>query len=181
MAPQLAEIDLDVGEDWEEAESVQQALLDHFGEWMVAGKRPGAEWPVAEMLRFKAGYIDGHLGCWRCGDLAEILTELFPRKVSADEANIAVVVPTLRQFFSWLDEIGLLDADSDPLPALHAELERIAPELPALMFDESRYGPGKMVTAAMLADGVDLEDPGAVQTWIDAYNAALRTRLDVRR
>jgi hypothetical protein len=173
MAVELTECDLDVGEDWEVAEVVHDALLEHFGEWMVAGERPGVEWAVAETLRFKADYVDGHLGWWCRDHLAEILTELFPRKVSADEANIALVVPTLRDFFTWLELTGLLDPDSDPLSALHDELERIEPELPGLMSDESRFGLGKTITAAMLADGVDVEDPEALQAWVDAYNARL--------
>ena len=122
MAAELTAVDLDVGEDWEAAEAVQDALLDHFGEWMVAGERRGVGWAVAETLRFKVG-IDGHLGWWRRLDLAEILTELFPRAVSADEANIALVVPTLRDFLNWLELTGLLDPDSDPLWALHDELD----------------------------------------------------------
>lgn len=176
MAPQPLELDLDIDDDAEEAESVLDALLDRFGEWMVAGKRPGAEWPVAQTLRFKADYIDGRLGCWRRGDLAEILTELFPRKVSADEANVALVVPTLRFFFTWMDEAGLLDPNSDALPALHAELDRIEGDLPALTADPARAGLAKTLTTVMLEDGVDVDDPAAVHTWIDAWNASVGAR-----
>lgn len=171
-APLDLELDVDV-EDWEASESAQEALLEHFGEWMVAGKRAGAEWPVAETLRFKAEYLDGRLGSWRAADLEEILTFLFPRKVSADEANVALVVPTLRQFFTWMDEVGLLDEDSDPVSGLHDTLDAIQPELPTLMFDRSRYGLSKTVTTAMLAEGVDLDDHDQVQAWIRAFNARL--------
>jgi hypothetical protein len=176
MAAELTALDLDIGEDWEAAEVIQDALLEHFGEWMVAGERQGVEWAVAETLQFKDA-IDGHFGWWRRGHLAEFLTELFPRKISADEANIALVVPTLRDFFTWLELTGLLDPDSDPLSALHDELERIEPELPGLMSDVSRYGLGKRMTAAMLADGVDVTDADAVQAWIGAYNARLSARV----
>lgn len=169
------ELDLDLDLDDEEvSEAVLTALLKRFGEWMEAGDRPGAEWPVAAMLRFKADYLDGRLGCWRCADLDEILTELFPRKVTADEAGVAEAVPTLRYFFSWMDQTGLLDPGSDAVADLQQTLDRIEPGLPALMLDESRYGLGKTVIAGMLADGLDLDDPDAVQAWVEATSRSLR-------
>lgn len=157
----LLELDLDSDSE-EGGEATVAALLDAFGEWMVAGRRPGVEWAVAETLRFKAGYLDGRLGCWQRWDLEEILTELFPRKVTADVANVALVVPTLRAFFEWLEQAGLLDPAGDPLPALHAELDRIEPQLLVLMTDESRYGMAKSMCSSMLADGVDIQNEDAV-------------------
>ncbi|MEX2620386.1 MAG: hypothetical protein WD250_09205 [Egibacteraceae bacterium] len=137
---------------------------------MEAGQRPGVAWAVAEALRFKADSLDGRVGSWRAGDLDEILTEWFPRKVCADEADVALVCPTLRAFFTWLDQAGLLAGDGDTLPALLATLDRIEPGLAAAMADESRFAMGKSMIAAMLADGVDLEDDGAVQQWIAGFN-----------
>lgn len=176
MASQVdVELNLDL-EDDEASQSVREALLERFGEWMEAGQRPGAEWPVAETLRFKADYLDGRLEHWRCDHLDVILTELFPRKVTADEGSVAAVVPTLRYFFAWMDEVGLLDPDGDTAAELHRTLDGIEPELPALMFDESRFGLAKTVTAGMLADGVDLDDPDAVQAWVDETNRDLTDR-----
>ncbi|HVL98031.1 MAG TPA: hypothetical protein VM324_01920 [Egibacteraceae bacterium] len=172
-----AALDLDP-EDPEAFEAVRETLLDRFGEWMEAGQRPGVEWAVAEALRFKADSLDGRVGRWRAGDLDEILTEWFPRKIWADEADVALVCPTLRAFFTWLDRAGLLAGDGDSLPALLATLDRIEPGLAAAMADESRFGMGKSMTAAMLADGVDLDDDGAVQEWIAGFNhvAAAQSR-----
>jgi hypothetical protein len=176
MASQLhldAPLDLDSldVDDAEASESLREILLDRFGEWMVAGERPGVEWAVAEALRFKADFLDGRLGSWRAGDLAEILTEWFPRKVSADEANVALVCPTLRAFFTWLDEAELLDGDGDPLPVLLATLDRVEPGLVVAMADESMFGMAKSVTRAMLDDGVALDDEGAVREWIAGFNS----------
>jgi hypothetical protein len=171
MAPHLdTDLGLDLDEDVD-GEAVQEALLERFGEWMIAGERSGVEWAVAEMLRFKADYLDGRLGHWRRADLREILTEWFPRKVTADEAGVAMVAPTLRAFFTWLDEVGLLDGD--PSTALVSELGCIEAELPALMADRSRFGMAKTLVTAMLSDGVDLDDEEAIQEWTAAYNAAL--------
>lgn len=39
------------------------------------------------------------------------------------------------------------------------------------MTDGSSFGPAKAITIAMLADGVDLLDEDAVQSWIEAFNA----------
>lgn len=166
------DLDLDL-HDAETSEAVLTALLDRFGEWMHAGERPGAEWAVAATLRFKADYLDGRLGCWRCADVDEILTELFPRKVTADEESAAEAVPTLRYFFTWMDQTGLLDRESDTVADLQLTLDRIEPEVPALMLDESRYGIAKTVTTAMLAEGADLDDSDAVQAWLDTANRGL--------
>lgn len=172
MAAQLdlgVALDLD-REDPEGSEAVRHTLLDRFGEWMEAGRRPGVAWAVAEALRFKADYLDGRVGSWRASDLDEILTEWFPRKVCADEADVALVCPTLRAFFTWLDQAGLLAGDGDPLPALLDTLDRIEPGLAAAMADESRFAMGKSMIAAMLADGVDLDDDAAVQEWIAGFD-----------
>lgn len=50
-------------------------------------------------------------------------------------------------------------------------VDRFGSEFVEAMGDSTRFGLAKSLVTEMLADGVDLNDRHAVQTWVDASNA----------
>ncbi len=136
----------------------------------VAARRPGSSSFVAAiMLDFKWGYRDRRMTTWRKADLDEFLLSYCPRKVVLPETEILGVVPAVKDFLAFLAERGLLVGD--PLEALADRADELLPEFAAAMVDPSHFGLGKGIFAQMVAEGVDLEKPEAIQRWIDAYNA----------
>lgn len=128
-----------------------------------------AGWLAHQMLNFKWGYLDGRLDHWRRDDLDQALLGLFPRKVMMDPEDIGQVIPTVQAFLRWVhDTHGL---HGDPLPRLLAHLSRITPQVEDELDNPANFGMGKMLVSHMSTAGVDLQDPDAVQGFMDAFNA----------
>ena len=135
------------------------------------------------MLGWKLVCADGDLGRWTLGDLRELLLEWFPRKLTADDQTIEIAADAVTRFLRFLAHEDLLDAPV-PLTSLEATVERLRPRFERACSDPRRWGPAKALTAEMAADGVDLHDERAVDTWIEGYNARpleSRTAAPVRR
>lgn len=173
-------MELDFGPDDEDRFFiVRDELLERFERWLDAQGHPVELRVDAELvLGFKWGYLDGHLGRWRTADLDELLLEIYPRKVVADRELAELTVPAVAGLLEFLDEEGLLVAGSDPLPRLLARLDALRGPFLEALGDASRYGLGKSLFGAMMADGVDLDDEGAVGGWIEAFNAGPREERD---
>jgi hypothetical protein len=79
---------------------------------------------------------------------------------------------------AWLRFVGEQRGyDAALMDELLAAVDGLEPGFGEAMADASRFGPAKSVARLMVADGVDLSAPDAVQAWIDAFNAR---RLDER-
>jgi hypothetical protein len=173
-------VELEFGPDDEDRFFVvRDELLDRFERWLDAQGRPVELRADAELvLGLKWGYLGGHLGRWRTADLDELLLELYPRKVVADRELAELTVPAVAGLLEFLDEDGLLVPGSDPLPRLLARLDALRGPFLEALGDESRYGLGKSLFGAMMADGVDLADDAAVGGWVEAFNAGPREERD---
>jgi len=173
-------VDLEFGPDDEDRFfAARDELLDRFERWLDAQGRPVELRADAELvLGFKWGYLDGHLGRWRVADLDELLLELYPRKVVVDRELAELTVPAVAGLLEFLDEQGLLVPGSDALSRLLARLEELRGPFLEALGDASRYGLGKSLVGAMLADGVDLDDDVAVGGWVEAFNAGPREERD---
>lgn len=158
---------------------VRDELLERFERWLDAQGHPGELRVDAELvLGFKWGYLDGHLGRWCTADLDELLLDLYPRKVVADRELAERTVPAVAGLLEFLYEEGLLAPGSDPLPRLLAHLDALRGPFLEALGDESRYGPGRSLVGAMMADGVHLDDEAAVGDWVEAFNAGTREERD---
>jgi hypothetical protein len=173
-------VELEFGPDDEDRFFVvRDEVLDRFERWLDAQGRPVELRIDAELvLGFKWSYLDGHLGRWRTADLDELLLELYPRKVVADRELTELTVPAVAGLLEFLEEEGLLVPGSDPLPRLLARLDALRGPFLEALGDESRYGLGKSLFGAMMADGVDLGDEAAVGGWVEAFNAGPREERD---
>ncbi|HEX6255647.1 MAG TPA: DUF1841 family protein [Euzebyales bacterium] len=162
--------DIDVGDE-EAFDDIRAWLLEGHRRWLSERGLTGDDWVAHQMLDFKWGHLDGHLGRWRVADLREILLELFPRKTIVDEEDLDDVVPAAGRFLTFLDDSSLLADDGETLPRLHDELARIAPSFAERMRDAAGFGLAKSLFTGMLDDGVDPDEPGAVEAWIERFNA----------
>ncbi len=152
-------------------EDARDRLVDDLEAWAAERGVHVELDPVGFALEMKAAQMDGHLTRWRVADLDELLTEVTPRKLTADDAYQETVVPALRDLIRYLAESGRLAPGSDPAPVLDAALVRLAVPFRAAMGDRSRYGPAKALVTILQERGVDLQDADAVQRTIDQINA----------
>jgi hypothetical protein len=187
VLPQLAfepppgPLDIDP-EDEEGLEDLLDVLLEEFDECVRAAH--GEDGPVfraghyvaGSMLHWKHGYGDGRLGDWTCADVEEYLLDHYPRKLSADDDLIACTPECVVAFLGFLDERDLLTGD--PPAELESACRRLGPRFERAARDRRRWGPAKAITTQMLAEGVDLGDQSAVDTWMDEFNARPRAERD---
>ena len=96
------------------------------------------------------------------------LTDWFPRKFTLDEADVDRLPVVLRGWLRFAAAERSL-ADSS-LAEMLAAVDEFEPAYRDAMDDPAQAGPAKSIATQMLADGVDLADPEAVQGWIEAFN-----------
>jgi hypothetical protein len=147
-------------------------LVSDFAAWAV--QQPEHLDPdVIEMLvEYKASFLDDpHPGRWIEGDLSELLLSVFPRKVSADDQWIPVMVPTVRAYMRFVDQTGRLTRDSASVSTLQSELDKIDEGFAEAMHDTSRFGMAKTLFLAMSRDGVDVSDQDAITRWTEQLNS----------
>ncbi|HWD72571.1 MAG TPA: hypothetical protein VG779_08605 [Actinomycetota bacterium] len=126
---------------------------------------------VRLLLDYRAEYRDQSLTCWSAEDLSAVLLGLFPAKVVIDGEEVADVVPAVRTFMEFLGSTGRLARASDPLEDLLEELDEIEEVFEEAMGGPDAFGSAKRIALTMMADGVDIDDPEALETWIKGFNA----------
>jgi len=152
----------------------QKELLQNFYEspeaadLVKADPRTGS-W-AEQMLEFGFSYLGATPPRLTASQAEEILTELFPRKISLsspDEAD--TVLPELLAFWSFLErEYHLPNA-----PAILSLLRKLQPEFKRLMNDPSKFGLAKSFFMAGQAAGFDMTDEKQLQQFAYLYNASL--------
>jgi hypothetical protein len=156
-----------------------RAALDGFEQWTAATKRKLSADPetaageVETLLDLMRNYLDvegpADLGP---GDLRELLLQIYPRKITAFDADDTKdTIPAVRDFLAYLAERG--EIPQSTARALERELDEVAPRFTEAMMDPANWGMAGSLVHAMAAEGVDLDDQAAVDRWIDRYNAHL--------
>ncbi|MGH8899222.1 MAG: hypothetical protein ACRDZ4_19885 [Egibacteraceae bacterium] len=158
-------------EDARGFEEAREALLDEHRQWLTGRGLTEDDWVADQLLHFKWGYQDGHLGRWRVADLDEIFLHLFPRKVIVDTDDLPDVLPAAGRFLEFLADKGALAPDSDPLTRLFGALEGLTKPFLAEMRDRAGFGIAKSLFTGMADEGVDFTDPKAVDAWLADFNA----------
>lgn len=125
---------------------------------------------VDQLIDFKADYLDGDPLRWSPVVVEICLLDWFPRKVILEAAGISRLPAVVRSFVRYAGrEKGLSERS---LGVTLAAIDAFEPEFADAMRDPARAGPAKEVFAAMLADGLDVTDPAALQDWLDGWNEA---------
>ena len=152
-----------------------EALIDELvarveQRWHDRGERSENGWAVHALLHHKWAYLGGRLTTWTTRDLAELLTEVFPRKVVTDPGDADAIIAGSHELLHVLEDEELLTVGSDRPEALHRALEELAPSLDTNLADRRRFGPGKAMFTAMRDEGVNIEDMDAVAAWQQEFN-----------
>src|SRR5437016_8112131 len=126
---------------------------------------------VRLLLDYRAEYRDQNLTCWSAEDLSAVLLGLFPAKVMIDDEEVGDVVPAVRTFMEFLGSTGRLAKASDPLEDLLEKLAEIEEAFEEAMGGPDAFGLAKRMALTMMEDGVDIDDPDALETWIKGFNA----------
>ena len=127
-------------------------------------------------IHYKWSFLDGRLTHWTRNDLAEIYTEIYPAKVMADREELGDVMTEARAFLAFLAETDLLDADSEPIDMLLAHLDVVEPHFRRNMADPSLFSFGKRLWTTAAGEGVQIDDPEAVEAFMVDFNA--RTKAE---
>jgi hypothetical protein len=128
------------------------------------------------MLEWKGGYGDGRLGRWTREDLAEFLLDYFPRKVSVHAETVEDVVDCAISFLRFLDQRESLSGE--PLEVLEEACDDLREEFLTAQADPGSWGLAKSMFMRMRAEGVDPEDPAAIEGWIADFNERPRAERD---
>ncbi|HEY3648590.1 MAG TPA: hypothetical protein VGL33_11515 [Streptosporangiaceae bacterium] len=155
------------------------AALDGFGQWTAATKQKLSSDPetavgeVETLLDLMRNYLDVEGPAdLAAGDLRELLLQIYPRKITAFDADDTEdTIPAVRDFLAYLAERG--EIPESTARALERELDEVAPRFTEAMMDPANWGMAGSLVHAMAAEGVDLGDQAAVNRWISHYNAHL--------
>ena len=139
-------------------------LVDAFTRWAHRMRRAVDPFVVEVLIEQRWSVGDGRLSRWQPADLRYALIEYFPRGVTTNEWS--ETIPTVHAFVDFLFDADLADAKCAGAAVLHATLDGLAEEYDVAMADETRYGPAKFWSMRMLAAGVNLEDPDAMNAFI---------------
>jgi len=125
---------------------------------------------AAQLIYYGWGYIGVTLPRMTVKDVEEIVTELFPRKISLSSPDGAdAAIPELTLFWEYLGREYLLpQADS-----VLRFLERIEPQFKGLMNDPARFGMAKSFFMMGQSAGFDMTNKEDTDSFVKLYNAGL--------
>ncbi len=107
---------------------------------------------------------------WSPRAVEAFLLDWVHQRAVLDEQDAATLPDVVGAWVSWAGRrVGL------PEPAVAATLDRVdklRPEFARLCATGERQSPAVRATARLVAEGVDLADPVAVEEWLAAYNAS---------
>lgn len=129
---------------------------------------------VETFLEFMFNYELDELDEIRPHNIKTVLTEIFPRKVSAKTEEFRNFIPVLVSFFEFLkDKEIITEVDS---------LIKVVKDSEEQMLKNAKnpkyYGMAKTLVMQMGEDGVDFEDKEAVDRWIFNYNQRQTSELE---
>jgi hypothetical protein len=127
-----------------------------------------AAWMGEAMFQARAA-VGAPPGDWDPDAVEDFLLGTAPRRLLIDPPDVPLVPEAVAVVLEWLATTGRADA------ALAAESARrareVGPRFAEAATDPASRGPAARLMEMMLADGVDPNDPAAVQAWVEAWNA----------
>jgi len=121
---------------------------------------------VETFLEFLFNYELDDLKEIKPRNIKTVLTEIFPRKVSAEPEELRNFIPVLVSFFESLKVKGVVK----DTPALIKSVKDSEEEMLKNAKNPEYFGMAKSLVMQMKKDGVNFEDKEAVDRWIFNYN-----------
>ena len=174
------EDDEDAPDDEEEAEERRAVeLANRFADSEAAARLPenlreDAPFIAESVLRYAWSHVGVRPEELREGALHEVLTDVLPRKISADKELFKKVAPVTAAFLAWLEAEGIVKNAA----TLAAAVNRWSDEIVSNAMDRSRWGPAKQFVMRAQAEGVDLGDAAGMQRFQTDYSLRILQRLD---
>lgn len=169
---QLDEIEYDGSHESEEAlEKYQAFILEEFALSPEGQERikadPGMGFWIAQLIYYGFGYIGVTLPQMDEQDVNEIITDLFPRKISLSSPEDAEdAIPELLAFWQFLKSKYKL-SNADIIINL---LVKIEPKFNDIMNDSSKFGMAKSFMTMGQKAGFDMTDQNQMNEFIQTYN-----------
>jgi hypothetical protein len=152
----------------------RDALIGRFIDSPEGRARSGVDselgfW-VAQFIYYGWGYVGVSLPRMTVKDVEEIVTELFPRKISLSSPEDAdAAIPELTLLWKYLKrEYKLPQAES-----VLRFLQKIEPEFKSLMNDPARFGMAKSFFMMGQSAGFDMTKQEDMDSFVRLYNAGL--------
>lgn len=158
----------------EQLSEYSDALLDDFFAspegTRLRQQHPGASFWSFQFIQYGYDYLGVPLTKITRAHAEELLTEIFPRKISLNTAKEAdVAIPELKALWQYLRREHKLD-QADAILAL---LEDVAPNFRRWMNDPRKFGMAKSFFMAGQAAGFDMTNQADMKAFMDVYNASL--------
>lgn len=175
MAFNIHQLDGLEWDDYEEAfEEYRDSLLEHFLE-SPEGQSHLQEFPeagfwVSQLVYYGYSYLGVTLPQMTKKHVEEIVTELFPRKVSLlapEDGDDAI--PELAVFWQYLAREYSLRHAATILKFLH----KIAPDFKRVMNDPSKFGMAKSFVMMGQQTGFDMTQKEDMDAFMNLYNASI--------
>ena len=174
---QLDRIDFESSEAEEAFGEFQDALLERFfqspeGQQLLEA-HPDAGFWSAQLMYYGYQYEGATLARMTAGDVRQVVTGLFPRKISLDSPDDADdAIPELVAFWEYLKrEFHLAQAD-----AVLKFLRGVAPRFTEMMNDPSNFGMAKSFFMMGRVSGFDMTSEEGAAAFMQAYNAGVIAR-----
>ena len=169
---QLDRLDWD---DFEQAfEEYRDGLLEHFLE-SPEGRSHLQEFPEAaywadQFMYYGFSYLGVTLPRMTSKYVEEIVTEIFPRKISLlSPEDVDDAIPELIAFWKYLErEYGLRRAG-----AILRFLHKVAPDFKRVMNDPSKFGMAKSFVMMGQQAGFDMTKEDDIDAFMHRYNASI--------
>ena len=126
-------------------------------------------WP-ATYMHYAAQYFGATPATVTPGETAEILFDIFPRKVSVEPDAAQQIVAELRAFWQFLKRTRCLEKADAMLEMLTDEYAEC---LEGYLADSSNFGMAKSMVMAEISAGYDMTDPDEMNRFMLAYNESL--------
>jgi hypothetical protein len=171
----------DRDDSWKALDKYIDILLKRFAKSPEGMARlqvdPSMGYWVSQLVRFGYDYIGVTLPEMTTEDMEELLTDLFPQKISlAAPEDADDALPELIAFWEYVNrEYKLIQAE-----AVLKYLRGIKPAtFRKWMNDPSRFGMAKSLFMQGQAAGFDMTDEKEIQAFIEHYNASLIKQGDI--
>lgn len=169
---------LGLEEEEEEEEIDDDEARERCMEWIASFEKsqrfrdlsPDIQEEAADDLQMILGYLWGYTHSLpeeaTAGDIGYLMTNVLPRKVSAEIEWFNNCPRVLNAFFSFLGDIQV----NPDVPDILMTIKTHTPRMLERAGDPTFWGLAKSIVMKMKKDGVDITDEAAKYSWIQKYN-----------